>query len=351
MSDTHADIDWIENFQSHRDEFERLREGNALRVVWFWFDDPKVTCVRAGQYAVAFVKTLTNQANVKPLVTCQDGQLRYGWCALMDGLDSSLRSFEQLAFPTFKLLSLAIRSGRARRDPLLQMLPAEMFSGLQKRVGEPMYMYWVCAAALIGRNRPHSLLALRRWIHWKDRVDGDGNFICPDPPGAELAEDACQAGCVHELFMEEIDARHMRFDEDDFMPSSYQGPPVHACGFIQDVWLASTAALDQILLALGKTPGEQAPTSADETGQPEGGAKPDGAEERAGASANDGVKSAKPGDLIKLDAAKVMSGVSRNTLLRHIDNGTLKSYRPPDAADNAPYWVSEADIKRKWPRE
>jgi hypothetical protein len=57
-----------------------------------------------------------------------------------------------------------------------------------------------------------------------------------------------------------------------------------------------------------------------------------------------------PKDLISLLAAVKDCMVSRSTLKRAIADGRLKSYRPRNAAQNAPHKVSRTDVVAIWPR-
>ena len=57
-----------------------------------------------------------------------------------------------------------------------------------------------------------------------------------------------------------------------------------------------------------------------------------------------------PNDLITLLVAVKEYAASRTTLKRAIADGRLKSYRPPNAAPNAPHKVSRTEVGAIWPK-
>jgi len=57
----------------------------------------------------------------------------------------------------------------------------------------------------------------------------------------------------------------------------------------------------------------------------------------------------KPTDLIRSCVAIKRYAVSRSTLQRAVEDGRLKSYRPPDATKNSPHLFSEKEIACLWP--
>jgi len=53
---------------------------------------------------------------------------------------------------------------------------------------------------------------------------------------------------------------------------------------------------------------------------------------------------------VTLKVAVSQFKVSRATLMRAIENGILKSYRPKDHSESAPHMVDAVEIARRWPR-
>ena len=58
----------------------------------------------------------------------------------------------------------------------------------------------------------------------------------------------------------------------------------------------------------------------------------------------------KPDDLITLVVAMSNYVVSRPTLERHIQKGSIKSYRPKGSPTNAPHEISEKEVASRWPK-
>jgi hypothetical protein len=59
----------------------------------------------------------------------------------------------------------------------------------------------------------------------------------------------------------------------------------------------------------------------------------------------------RPSDLIATKVAVARFSVSRTTLKRHVALGTLKSYRPPNAAKNAEHLFRESDLQSRFGRK